>query len=79
MFSLDQETLIIDMAHQNNATKLLEIYQKIPKNFEGVNSVSLYTTDYVLKCNRMWIKCLCKYPLTATQRGSRKKDSSMYR
>ncbi len=58
MFSPHQETLIVDMVHENNAIKLSEIQQKIIEdhvNFEGINSVSLSTVDRVLKRNRLRI------------------------
>ena len=48
MFSPHQETLIVDMVCENNAIKLSEIQQKIIEdrvNFEGINSVSLFTVD----------------------------------
>ncbi len=82
MFSPHQETLIVDMVHENNAIKLSEIQQKIIEdhvNFEGINSVSLSTVDRVLKRNRLRINSYTEYPLIATQTESKSKDSSMYR
>ncbi len=59
-----QETLIVDMVHENNAIKLREIQQKIIDhvNFEGINSVSLSTVDRVLKRNTLRMKQLYRVP-----------------
>lgn len=56
MFSQRQETLIVDMVRQNNAILLREIEQQIIEDdtlFEGINRVSLSTTDRVLQRNRI--------------------------
>ncbi|ROL45682.1 Protein kinase C alpha type [Anabarilius grahami] len=65
MFSPHQETLIVDMVRENNAIKLSEIQQKFIEdhvNFEGINSVSLFTVDRVLKRNRLRMKQLYRVP-----------------
>lgn len=59
MFSQRQETPIVDMVRQNNAIRLREIQQQIMEDntlFEGINSVSLSSTDRVLQRYRIRMK-----------------------
>ncbi|XP_028649227.2 LOW QUALITY PROTEIN: uncharacterized protein LOC114645554 [Erpetoichthys calabaricus] len=72
MCSQHQETLIVDMVCQNTAIRLREIQQRIIEDnihFEGINSVSLSTTDRVLQRNKIRMKQVYQVPFERNSEG----------
>lgn len=65
IFTAAQETLIVDMVHENNLIRLREIRDKViadDVNFESIDDVSLATIDRVLRRSGV---CVCNITLFA--------------
>ncbi|XP_018949691.2 uncharacterized protein LOC109078969 [Cyprinus carpio] len=65
IFSIEQESAIVDMVVANNAIRLCEIQAAVTADqgaFRNINSVSLVTIDRVLKRNHVRMKQLYRVP-----------------
>ncbi|XP_060790269.1 uncharacterized protein LOC132894453 [Neoarius graeffei] len=75
IFTVAQETLIVDMVHENNLIRLREIRDKVIAdnvNFESIDDVSLATIDRVLRRQKMRMKQVCRVPFECN--SARHKD-----
>ncbi|XP_067107091.1 uncharacterized protein [Osmerus mordax] len=75
IFTAAQETLIVDMVHENNLIRLREIRDKVIAdnvNFESIDDVSLATTDRVLRRQKMRMKQVYRVPFE--RNSARHKD-----
>ncbi|XP_060776948.1 uncharacterized protein LOC132886378 [Neoarius graeffei] len=75
IFTAAQETLIVDMVHENNLIRLREIRDKVIAdnvNFESIDDVSLATIDRVLRRQKMRMKQVCRVPFE--RNSARHKD-----
>lgn len=61
IFTAAQETLIVDMVHENNLIRLREIRDKVIAdnvNFESIDDVSLATIDRVLRLSGVCVSVI---------------------
>ncbi|XP_046722685.1 uncharacterized protein LOC124397199 [Silurus meridionalis] len=72
IFTAAQETLIVDMVHENNLIRLLEIRDKVIADNVNFNDVSLATIDRVLRRQKMRLKQVYRVPFE--RNSARHKD-----
>ncbi|XP_051985534.1 uncharacterized protein LOC127646124 [Xyrauchen texanus] len=75
IFTVAQETLIVDMVRENNLIRIREIRDKVIAdnvNFESIDDVSLATIDRVLRRQKMRMKQVYRVPFE--RNSARHKD-----